>query len=126
VIGTEPLGHVRSLWDCFNTDDHRGTHEARAKGRAKSYWSLGENGNRITNPYSARLCPSEASRHNIGTHQHLFVRQGVRYRGKVGHSIGDQDILSLTSVNRVAELPPTDRLPTVGSADAVLRVKTRK
>jgi hypothetical protein len=61
---------------------------------------------------------SESRRHDIGYHQHLFVR----HRRKIGLRVGDDEVFGLGTINGIAESPTTGDFPAVLIISAIIRM----
>ncbi len=99
----------------------------RAPGRcAKADRPLRKNSDAIADTDTARFRAAESSRHDVRTHQHLFVGQTVRHGRKVGHRVGHEQIFRLGAIDRIAKSPATHCLPPGALLSAALRMKAAK
>src|SRR5690606_32001385 len=74
----------------------------------------------VADPDVGSLGAGEAGRHDVRTHQYLFVGKTVRHRRQVGLGVWHQYIVGLGAVDAVAEAPATHGFVTVAATAAVL------
>jgi hypothetical protein len=112
----QPLRH------CVYTDDRCRSGEPRTGRCAEPDRSLREDRHHVSDPHLAALGTAEAGGHDVGAHQDLLVGEAIRHWRKVRHGIWNQDVFRLASVDRIPELPASDRLPAMRRASSVLGV----
>lgn len=123
LVSPHATGHVRARGHGLDGNHRSGTHEACSGRRAKSYRSLRKHSHRIADANAAPFGTREAGGKNIRAHEHLLVGQVVRHRCKVRDGIRNQQVLRLRAVDRIAEFPAADCLPSALGSGTVLRVK---
>ena len=88
----------------------RRSHELGAGGRAEPDRSLREDDDGVADPDLARLGAGEPGRGDVGEQHDLLVGQAVGDLREVGLGVGNEQVLGLRPVDRVAEAPAADRL----------------
>ena len=110
---------LEALRNAVHGDDQRGTGEPRAGRRAEPDRSLREDDDRVSDPHVAALHRGEARRHDVRTQDDVLVLEVVGDLREVRLRVGDEDVLGLAAIDRVAEAPPADGLEAVSSMTAL-------
>ena len=119
-------GHRDACRNAFHRDDGGCAHHVSPGRGAQADRPLRKNSDSIADTDTARFRAAKASRHDVRTHQHLFVGQTVRHGRKVGHRIRHQQVFRLRAIDRIAKSPATHGLPPGVVLTAALRMKAAK
>src|SRR6185503_4734516 len=106
----EPFCHRKSLRQSVDGEDLGRAGELGSHRRTQADRALGKHRDRVADSDASSLGAAEPRAHDIGAHEHLLVGESVGDGGEVRHRIGHQNVLGLTSVDRVAKPPAPDRL----------------
>jgi hypothetical protein len=96
----------------------------RSGGGAQADRSRCEHRHRVADTNPAALRTAEAGRHDVRTHQNLFVGEVVGNQREICHGIRHPDIFRLAAIDGIAKFPTTDRLEAVFGAGAILAQAT--
>ena len=118
------LGDREALGHRVDANDGRRARQLRPGDRAKTEGAEGEDRHGVADMDAAALRPGKAGRHDIRTHQDLFVAQTFRYWTEIGHRVGNQDVVGLATIDQIAEFLPAGGSETVPRSHAVLRTAT--
>src|SRR5688500_10820709 len=104
-VSAHPAGHGEPGVVAIDADDQRSAHQLGAGRRAKADRTLSEDDNDVAELHLSRLGTGESRRRDIGQHHDLLVAQLVRDLRQVGLRVGDEQILGMSTVDRVSKPP---------------------
>ncbi len=119
-VGPHLPGDGQAFLDPVDDDDAAGTTQPGTCRRAETDRALGEDRHDVADPDVGLFRAAKSGGHDVRTHQHLFVRQAVRYRRQVRLGIRYQHVLGLGAVDGIAEAPAAHRLVAVAAAGAAI------
>lgn len=105
VRGSELLSHGQTDRIGVDRDDGGGTREPGGGGGTETDGALSVNGHGVSNLGVGVLNSTETSGHDITAHDHLLVSEIIWDLGRIEFGIGNQEILSLATINGVSEAP---------------------